>query len=686
MLVSDLQLADNVKSIYLSEGLRELYPPQEAAVSSGLLDGGNMILSTPTASGKTFAAELAIAKTLSSGKKAVYIVPLRALAYEKSVEFRKYEKLGFSVRLEVGDLDAAKYSRKPRFDVLVATAEKADSIMRSRPEWFRDVGILILDEIHLIGSDRGPVYEIITTKLRTMYPDLRVIGLSATIGNSQELASWLSAQLVSSKWRPVELVEEVVVSQGFETMIEQVEKAVSSGGQVLVFVNSRRSAESVAEKIGEKMRFKAPGLEELSGELSGVLSSPTRQCLRLAGCVRNGAAFHHAGLVNAQRIRVEDAFREGLVKVIAATPTLAAGINLPSRTVIIRDLKRYGMEGQTYIPVFEYKQQAGRAGRPRYDSVGYAVSFAKTASEAEFAYEHYVYGESEPIYSRLGVEPVLRFHILAQIASGFTRTHEALSEFFRQTFYGFQYGIHAEFEDTLKRMVADLVKWGFVEEKERFILPTQLGTRVSELYIDPLTAHTYLDFFGKAEEKGRFPTIGLLEVLSDASEMPHLPVKTTEESGLWAQAYGLEGEFLRDIGGFDLDWEFLPRFKIAKLFMDWMREVGEDAILEQYNVAPGQLNQRQQIMEWLTYAASELARIKRLKASFLELKKLETRVKYGIREELIPLVSIKGVGRVRARKLFDSGLTSPEKLKKAGKTRLSKMLGEKTAENILGQL
>lgn len=1198
MLVSDLMLDERVKKIYSEEGFAELYPPQEAAVSSGLLEAGNMILSTPTASGKTFTAELALAKTLSTGKKCIYIVPLRALAYEKYTEFKKYEKLGYTVRLEVGDLDSKKHSHKPRFDILVATAEKADSIMRSRPEWFREVGILILDEIHLIGSDRGPVYEIIATKLRTMYPDIRVIGLSATIGNSEELATWLSAKLVSSSWRPVELVEEVLVSDGFDTILEQVRKALSSGGQVLVFVNSRRSAESVAEKIGEALRFRDTGLEELSGELSSALSSPTRQCKRLAGCVKNGTAFHHAGLVNRQRTRIEDAFREGKIKVIAATPTLclgenssvwsgvgevpvkslkpggkifglsnselrhipiddvielpspselveitssnygpiiitknhrillkydkkeilmdaskckvgdaiatigrlrierprlnrwgdfvkdnklpfndseldesiyyligvflgdgysgaeihngeikykgslsivnedqevfdkiikscrkyglnfkinknsygnsqivltkakwfreflvrcgvdlgsrkhidkklmnasddklafllkglfdtdgcmekrgrisflntseglikdlrksllrygivtwvkerkgqpvlmhdktyhstnsrelyiqsrrgildfyehigfkikrkqdilesvvrsyeitrvtcrnckytlhpnlfkgrtrrqkewgnqkkavimllgetgevtsrelvrilgyepkgkesrvnlhyalikkrkfgsnewfwslndigcwiyekllkknidvaeyftendscplcnskleskvrgtwrtnafegdifwdiikkvrivknnakkvydvvlpddgsndhlfvadgfivhnSAGLNLPSRTVLIRDLKRYSMDGQDYIPVFEYKQQAGRAGRPKYDNIGYAISLAKTESEAEFAYEHYICGEPEPIHSRLGVEPVLRFHVLAQVASNFTRTQNALSEFFRQTFYGFQYGIHSDFEATLKRMVVDLAEWGFVEEKDRFIVPTPLGTRVSELYIDPLTAHTYLDFFAKTEKSGRFPAIGLLEVLSDATEMPHLPVKTSEESALWAQAYDAESEFVRDIGGLDLDWKFLHRFKTAKMFTDWMNELSEDAILEHYNVAPGQLNQRQQIMEWLTYAACELCRIRKLKASLVELKKLETRVKYGIREELIPLVSVKGVGRVRARKLFDAGFKKPEDFRKMGKTKLSKIIGEKTAENLLNGL
>ena len=234
--------------------------------------------------------------------------------------------------------------------------------------------------------------------------------------------------------------------------------------------------------------------------------------------------------------------------------------------------------------------------------------------------------------------------------------------------------------------MTDLVEWGFVELSGLFLVPTSLGGRVSELYIDPYTAHTYLTFFEKTEAEGVFPTLGVLEVLSEASEMPHLPVRPSEESALWAEAYGSETEFLRDIGGFDLDWEFLKRFKTAKLFQEWINEKGEDYILETYNVAPGQLNQRQKILEWLTYAAAELARIRKLKESSVNLKQLETRVKYGIREELIPLVSIKGVGRVRARKLYNAGFKTPPDLKKAGQKKLGEIIGAKTAEKILGEL
>lgn len=685
MLVKDLSLQDRFKDLLLEEGITQLYPPQEDTVEAGSLESKNIILATPTASGKTLSAELAIIKALESGGKAVYVVPLKALAYEKYVEFRKYEKLGFSVRLEVGDLDSSRYRHTLEFDILVATAEKCDSILRSRPEWFNGVRVLVLDEIHLIATDRGPVYEILASKFRKLYPEVQVLGLSATIGNARELADWLDAGLVESDWRPVELREYVAVGKTLKTMNSLVKESVDGGGQVLVFVNSRRSAEALSEQLrgfGESNE-----LVELSSKVLDAISSPTTQCMKLFSAVKKGVAFHHAGLVAKQRTLVEDAFKEGLIKVIVATPTLAAGVNLPSRMVIVRDLKRYTSIGFKYIPVLEYKQQVGRAGRPKYDSQGVAVSLAKTESEREFIEENYVNGEVEPIHSRLGVEPVLRFHVLASVASGFTKKHESLIEFFRSTFFGFQYGIETEFKELMDKIIKQLVDWSFVEYKKEFLLATPLGSRVSELYIDPQTAYNYLNLLAKAEERGGVTPIALLEVLSDSIELrPLLNVKKSEEARVWEDAFSIEDQLLRDLTGFDLDWEFLNRFKTARMFEDWITEKTEQEILDDYNVAPGMLNQKRQVMEWLVYSASELARIHGLKKSFSQLKKLETRVKYGVDEELLPLVSVKGVGRARARKLYRAGIKTVKEVMDTPEKKLADLLGVKIAARIRQEL
>lgn len=689
MRLSELALGEEYLHLLESEGISELYPPQEDAVKSGLLDGENMLLCTPTASGKTLAAEFAMIKALENKSRVVYVVPLKALAYEKYVEFRKYEKLGFKVRLETGDIDSGKYQHRFDYDILVATAEKCDSILRSRPEWFNDVRLLVMDEIHLITSDRGPVYEIIITKLRRLYPGIQVLGLSATVGNAPEMASWLKANLVESKWRPVQLLEYVVVGLDVKSKLKEiVQKSIASGGQILVFVNSRKSAESVALKFGRKTTLigdeDAARLEKTSAEVLDSLSSPTVQCKRLAECVKDGAAFHHAGLVGKQRTLIEDSFKAGLIKVIVATPTLAAGVNLPSRVVVLRDVKRYGVEGMYYIPVLEYKQQVGRAGRPRYDTVGEAVTIARSEEEQEYITEKYVKGEPEPINSQLGVEPVLRFHVLASIASNFTRSRESLMEFFKATFFGFQYGVEEKFENMIEDIILELEDWGFIKQQGNYLTPTPLGGRVSELYIDPMTAHNFILLLGKAEKENRFPTLGLLEMICDSTEIrPLLKVKHAEESKIWGKAYSREKQLLRDLSGFDLDYEFLDRFKTARMFQAWIKEKTEDYILKKYKIAPGILHQKLQVIEWLAYAGSEIARLMKFKRSHNKLKVLEVRLNYGVRRELLELVMLKGIGRVRARALHSAGFKTVKDLKSADARKIGSIIGVKTAEKVM---
>ena len=153
--------------------------------------------------------------------------------------------------------------------------------------------------------------------------------------------------------------------------------------QALVFVNAKRSAERVAEDISKKASLKNAELDSLSENILKVLSKPTKQCERLAACVKHGIAFHHAGLHSRQKDLVEDAFRSGVVKIICCTPTLAAGVDLPAFRAIIRDVRRFGIHGMAHIPILEFLQMAGRAGRPKYDKFGEAIVIAQTESDKE---------------------------------------------------------------------------------------------------------------------------------------------------------------------------------------------------------------------------------------------------------------------------------------------------------------
>ena len=202
-----------ISEAFAKEGIKELRPSQEKAIKKGLLDRKNMVVCTPTASGKTMIAEMAFAKAImEQGEKAVYIVPLKALAAEKHKEFtQKYGKF-FKIALSIGDLDSSD-PYLADYDLIISTSEKMDSLLRHHSPWIQQIGCVIVDEIHLLNDPgRGPTLEVLITILRDILKEVQVIGLSATIGNPKDLAEWLNAELVEDDWRPVKLHKGVYLS------------------------------------------------------------------------------------------------------------------------------------------------------------------------------------------------------------------------------------------------------------------------------------------------------------------------------------------------------------------------------------------------------------------------------------------------------------------------------------------
>ena len=248
-------------------GINELYPPQVDALKKGALDGKNLVLAIPTASGKTLIAEFCMLKSaLEHGGRSLYVVPLRALASEKYEEFKeKYGPLGVKVGISTGDFDTVD-PRLAHYDILVATSEKIDSLLRHRAKWLADVvSVVVLDEIHLIDEPgRGPTLEVLTARLKQVNPKVQILALSATIKNADEIAEWLNAELVKSDWRPVPLKKgvyhhnKITFDDGSEktvkTMVPEDVAAlaidtVQEGGQALVFVNTRKSAQATATML-----------------------------------------------------------------------------------------------------------------------------------------------------------------------------------------------------------------------------------------------------------------------------------------------------------------------------------------------------------------------------------------------------------------------------------------------------
>jgi len=472
--------------------------------------------------------------------------------------------------------------------------------------------------------------------------------------------------------------------------------------QALVFCNTRRGAESQAERIAQKVKMQSAELLNVAERGLKTLPSPTKQCKRLALCLKKGIAFHHAGLHGKQRELIETKFREGTIKVICSTPTLAMGLDLPAFRVIIRDLKRFsGGRGMTDIPVLEYHQMAGRAGRPGMEEFGEAIILAETKDQKEARTEQYVRGEPEEIFSKLAVEPVLRTYVLSLIASDFVATYDGLYKFFGKTFYAKQYGDIRKLHAILDAMVAKLEEWEFLAGSETHgdfvaanairngkLAATLLGRRVAELYLDPYTAHFLITCLQRATEKS-MQDFAIVHMLSSCLEMRPLlrpRVKELDELLERTNKY-LSGLLAPEPVQYSEEYEeFLKTLKTAIFFQDWISEVQEDVLLEKLGIAPGEVRSKLERADWLMYATEELARILNYQMFRSPLAKMRMRLKHGAKEELLPLLRLKGIGRVRARKLFNARIKSLEDVKKADLSTLAALVGKSPALSIKKQV
>jgi len=1227
---------ETVKKVLELSKINSLNPMQNLALKKGLLDGKNLVVAAPTASGKTLLCELAALNLFKNKKsKMIYIAPLVALVSEKYESFKqKYSKLGVRVAMSVGDYDSTSQWLAD-YDWILTSNEKCDSLMRHNVDWIRDVGLIVVDEIHMLQDpSRGPTLEVTLTRLRETVPHAQILALSATIQNVKELGEWLDAETVISDYRPVELHEGIYLDSKIQFFGRDsyelnpildpepaiLQNTINMKKQALYFVATRKYTESLAENLG---RFNQNFLErnekrelaKLSDEVRSVLEIPTKQCRKLADCVKNGIAFHHAGLLYKQKKMIEDNFKKGLLRSLVATPTLCLhpntlipladgrivriedinpkdevvslnfnnllfekrkvlgkrkrnlnlsekllelttssnkkllltpnhplltindgklswtpivnlktndyiafsneiptfneyninildlipdncrvvngskilqeitdefskstltkelaskydvklktfwlyrgkrgtsvklsllkkmaldvnwnsekllrkidyvsfgnekskikipknlpllarfygiivgdgnllkvesfgnsftylisltstnkkwlsqykiliktlfdidaeikkhckfeewyvsfkskivghilqklgvpagkksniveitpvlmrnskllreviialfdcegsinltnrsiemcsaskrlieqlqllllrfgifssvdereprktklaefknknyrvritgpdvkkftnklgfkhldqklksrrikdtnttfhrdiipysgdfikniikessisirkfrkltgfdyfnyeikkqnllresanklakifnpssntasflkklvnshsrwekikkiqecnektevydltiershnfvadgfivhnsyGVNLPAFRVIIRDIKRYYSGfGARFIPVLEYKQFCGRAGRPTWDTWGESILIAKSEDEAHELTDKYILGEPEEIYSKLAFEPILRMHTLALIASGFVKNEDSLMKFFEKTFFAYQYGDISEINEKLESILEMLVDFGFIIRKDEKLIPTKIGKRVSELYIDPFTAHHIIKCLERAM-KIQPDTFSYLHMITDTLEMkPFLSVSNKEFEEI--SNIIATKKFLTKIpNDDDLEFDdFLKSIKTTLILQNWIDESTEDQMLVRFKVMPGDLWTRLRNTDWLLYASQELALLLGYKKLLGGLRKIRVRVKYGVKEELIPLVRLQQIGRIRARKLYNAGLKTISDLKKIPLSSLERIAGPKVAAIIKKQL
>ena len=734
MKIEKLDLDPKVIDFLKSEGYEELFEPQEQSVKAGLFDEKkNFLITIPTASGKTLIAMLAILSHLSKHKtKVVYLTPLRALTSEKFEEFKKLEKLNLGrkikVALSTGD-SKEKKEKLENADVIFLTNESMDANMAFQKDWIYDIGLVVSDEIHLIGDNtRGPTLEIILTRFKSGFIGKnppKIIGLSATISNSNELADWLNCELVESTFRRVPLSEAVysrhiITNQDREETEGNFAKnrqesrhpkawiglgldTVAEKHQCLIFAMTRKNAVAWAKEAGLDVvkELKPNQKKELEKISKKILPKEdydnTKLTSELAKTVKNGTAFHHAGLDQRCRTIIENAFKDRHIKLLTATPTLAAGVNLPARRVVIPSVMRYTNNGLEKISILEYKQMCGRAGRPQYDDIGESIIIAKGYPDEIL--EHYVDGEPEPLESKtLDEDSSLRINLLGFIytASKFNPTsYEKIIKFFSQTFAAYQLSDDSVLEKKITKQLEKLKEYGMITDENGFE-PTKFGIRIFYLRIDPETA---FDMTGYIEDylRGTKHTFGILYMITNLHEFySQYPIPDKYQGDM--------DDLIDPNEKLYRNQEFLREycFKSLLILYKWIDAMTYQDMSDYFDAEPGDIFYIKENAKDLVYIFTEIIKFwrdyakenkqKKIVSEYQslidELDLLKLQIQHGVPEKYLELVKIKQIGRVRAQILYKNGFKNRLDLEKAKIEKLAKIdkIGLTIANNIKAEL
>lgn len=746
-------LDPRIKPLLEHLGYSSLYPPQEQALSKGLLDGRNLLVTTPTASGKTLVALIAAMNILMKGLRVVYLTPLRALTTEKFQDFRILEELKLfdrRIKVKVASSDYSSAGRElAQADVIVLTNEKMDSLIRHRCEWIHEVGLFVADEVHLLGErDRGPTLEMMLTKIRKMYSQAQILALSATIENSNEIASWLGCELIESNWRPTKLVEGVydhgsfLLNDGKESRSRKITtsagthstaavdvavECIENGGQAMIFGETRKRAISLAQKAAPIIYNKLDKLERKSAAKVALQISEkgedTEITRNLSELVSKGVGFHHAGLGVLARNLVEMSFKTGVIKLLTATPTLAAGVNLPARRVILASVFRYDAEygGNMPISVLEYKQICGRAGRPSYDTFGEAIIIADVRTNAEEIYNHYILGTPEPICSQLTNDRSVRIHLLSTISTLPGIKKSEIYDLFGSTLLAQNKG-KASITFGLDSAIDYLERESCIKSKNNRYISTEFGKQISLLYIDPLTGVQFRNAIESVENKirgdkksfasiGEYDdgegndsihtfhknrnfydsndnkynhnhTLGFLHLITESPDFyPKFALRKRDIEEFCSDIEEHRSELIYPINEFECSRSLWALYR-------WINESTDKILSDKIGVEPGDMHRIVEIADWLAYSLYEVAKLMKRSDLLVEIHRLRLRIKYGVKEELLKLIRLKGIGRVRARSLYGIGFTDLTEIANASEAQLSAVsnIGPTIAKNIKGQL
>lgn len=707
-----------------------LLPVQEEAIAQGLLEGQSMIIVAPTSSGKTFLGEIAAYKCAQEGRRVIYLAPHRAIVEEKYRDFkRKYQEYGIRVVVSCGDHHEFDDDiRQNQYDLAIFTYEKLAMLLVASPAIASSCGLLVVDEIQMLSDrHRGAGLELLLTKFLTLSTQAQIVALSATIDRLNGLDKWLRAKPLLVRQRPIELREGIYTPDGrfrfrewntkqsgvenlpqpasdnVEVMLHTlVTHLVDTGEQVLVFRKDKRSTVSTAQRIANSVN-QGPVTDAING-LRGLENTTVRD--QLIECLRNGVAFHNADLVFEERQIIEHRFREGRIRVICSTSTLAMGINLPARTVIIADTDRWDRDETTgqwdSVPmaVSEYRNMSGRAGRYRFqDEFGRSILLAKS----QFAYDryrvNYVDGTVESITSSLGRRPIAQ-QVLDIIASGLGKSQTEIIAFMMRTFAGFRTWTTKQAQEAIGGMIQDSIQQcldlGLVQRAEaNKLAPTDLGKVCASKKISLQTYTLLRDWLSSSLPTTKFAVLYFAAHAPELSRISFAMSTWEYHNNGYVKYIGenyeelrVPAEILEKIEPFNqaqLGYDETKRLKMTLLAGEWVDGRQYRELEEVFRVNAGPIRNVCAHLAWIIDSAAAIAPLLgRTQAEADSLGTLAERLRYGVPADILSVARLRvpGVNRTEMVRLLQHGYDSLDKILDADLADFQGVISRKAAARL----
>lgn len=721
---------EKIVDLWKKAGHERLLPIQQLAVKKGkVLDGKNAVVFSPTSSGKTFVGEMAAVRAARRNHRAIYLVPQKALAEEKFHEFtRKYGSFG--IRVVVSTRDRKEYDRdifRGKFHIAIIVYEKMQAFLVANPAMLRNVGLVVVDELQMIGDPtRGPGLEILLTKILLAQDKPQIIGLSAVLGNAKALADWMGGELCEDRSRPVELRKGVLHEGIFhyiehnsgrrgeekfdfrlggdpaETLVSVVRALAKRGEPCLVFCKSKQDAVEAARRIAEGLTVKPAGT--VLEELAGLEDSEGKDLL--AQLLEHGVAYHNADLDWDQRDVIERGFRKNEIMVVCATTTLAVGINLPAKNVFIDPHRwehdRTGRWVTIPISQAEYENTSGRAGRLGLEeSFGRAVIVAPSEFDKGTYLDAYVSGELKSIEPALAGVP-LGQHVLSLVASKICRDEREIADILLASYTGTLCwrgnGKEEGFNEKLQNSLEQCVQGGLIERQTKGLVATRLGKLAAAKGITVDTAVAMARYItDRTEVAADLDPLEILWALSETEdgEGIYFGLSSKESwSGeyfeILAQTVSALPKLCRQrmtpaLDSFAASYDEVKRAKKALLLYDWVMGEPTRTIEKRFHCYSGSMYALSGEFAWLAETLAAMAKISGWPEKAVEnAASLSQRLLYGVLPEGVALASLRvpGLGRGRVTALVGAGLEKLESIMETPHEKLEKLITKPLARAL----